>query len=202
MLRVGFEVGGNILNQVWILASSLQHHIQRIYEREFKNSFVIGLQLRFGDKSFGTYPANLYLNEMSDTLRFIECAQKIEASQTNLTNHFKWFITSDSQIELNKLLKAYPNRAFSLDEQIGRLEHSHSNPRALIEVELLSKCNELIVTGGSTYGWIAAMKMLKMPYYINGYEEAASKTCMRAKLSEPPKRPCNYGNVCEGHAVF
>ena len=81
MLRVGFEVSGNILNQVWILASSLQHHIQRIYEREFNNSFVIGLQLRFGDKSFGTYPANLYLNEMSDTLRFIECAQKIEPFQ-------------------------------------------------------------------------------------------------------------------------
>lgn len=202
ILRVGFEVGGNILNQAWILAWDIQREINLIYEREFKNTFVIGLQLRFGDRSFGVIKDGFFLNETQDIQKFINCAQQIESSQSNI-NHFKWFIASDSQIELNKILKKYPNRAFALDNNFGRLEHSNSNRRSLIEVELLSKCNELILTGGSTFGWVAAMKMLKMPFYVNGYEGGETmKTCVRAKLSEPPKRPCNYGKMCEGHAVF
>ena len=59
-----------------------------------------------------------------------------------------------------------------------------SQHRAILDVKLLSLCNELIVTGGSTFGWVASMKSLKLPMYINGQNRM--NKCLRASLSDPP----------------
>jgi hypothetical protein len=54
----------------------------------------------------------------------------------------------------------------------------------MLDVELLSLCDELIVTGPSTFGWVAAMKSLKLPLFINGHNR--TEKCLRSKLSDPP----------------
>ena len=62
--------------------------------------------------------------------------------------------------------------------------------RAIVDVELLSKCNEMIITGASTYGMVAAMKSLRMPLYVNG-NGFDMKKCARLNLGTPP---AVYGN--------
>ena len=54
----------------------------------------------------------------------------------------------------------------------GTIKHvaddSHGYERTLVDIDLLSKCDEMIHTGGSTFGFIAAMKSFKLPYFIDG----------------------------------
>jgi hypothetical protein len=101
-------------------------------------------------------------------------------------NSFKWFIASDSQDEINGILKIYPNKTFTTNEYtLGHIVSSQQSfNRAILDVELLSLCNELIVTGASTFGWVAAMKSLKLPLYINGQNRM--DRCLRSSLSDPP----------------
>ena len=77
------------------------------------------------------------------------------------------FINIDSKDVITRLIGEYPDKIISTDGHIGHVENDHeAYETSIMDVELLSKCNE--ITGDSTYGWVAAMKMLKLPYYING----------------------------------
>ena len=51
---------------------------------------------------------------------------------------------------------------------------------------MLSRCNEMIVTGGSSFGFIAAMRAKRLPYHFD-YKENMTE-CKRATLSHPPSR--------------
>ena len=179
IFKVGFEVGGNLLNRFWRPIKSIMNDVKRFKEKYFQNYFVIGFQLRFH-----------YLNK-NDTNKFISCALEIERkylfeNSFPKVNSFKWFIASDSQEEINGILKMYPNRTFTTNEYtLGHIVHNQQSIyRAILDVELLSICNELIVTGGSTFGWVAAMKSLKLPMYINGQNRMDK--CLRSSLSDPP----------------
>ena len=68
--------------------------------------------------------------------------------------------------------------------------------KAIIDVELLSRCDELIITGGSTFGFIAGMKSLKMPYYVNGFDNDM-KSCRRNSLGFR-----NFSKTPDNVAVF
>jgi len=194
IFQVGFEVGGNLLNRFWRPNEAILKQIHFFVDKYFKNNFVIGLQLRYGDGN----PNQIYLNEKNDTdtIKFIKCARDIEREYTlrnEMTNNqsFKWFIASDSARHIDSILKKYP-KSFTSN---GTLKHvaydSDGYTRTIIDVELLSRCNELIITGGSTFGWIAAMKMQKMPFFINGFSQM--EKCLRANLSNKlPKTPTNY----------
>ncbi len=179
LFKIGYEVGGNLLNRVWRPNKLVRDDVKRFYEKYFQNNFVIGFQLRYA-----------YLHQQ-DTKTFIKCALDIEnkylAENKSLTiSSFKWFIASDSQNEINEILKTYPNKTFTTSEYT--LAHTvlsqEGYHRAMLDVELLSRCNEIIVTGGSTFGWVSAMKSLRLPLYINGPNRM--DTCLRTRLSDPP----------------
>jgi hypothetical protein len=180
IFKVGFEVGGNLLNRFWRPNKSIQKDVEIFFEKYFRNNFVIGFQLRYH-----------YLNK-NDTKKFIHCAHDIEKkylskkSKSTKIISFKWFIASDSQNEINNLLKINSNKTFTTNQySLGHIAHDkQSFYRAMLDVELLSLCNEIIVTGGSTFGWVAAMKSLKLPLFINGQNRMDK--CLRSKLSEPP----------------
>jgi hypothetical protein len=194
VFQVGFEVGGNLLNRFWCPNEAILKQIDFFMDKYFKNNFVIGLQLRYGDGN----PNQIYLNEKNetDTIKFIKCARDIEREyilRNEMKNNqsFKWFIASDSAVHIDSILKNYPT-SFTSN---GTLKHvaydSDGYMRTIIDVELLSRCNELIITGGSTFGWIAAMKMQKMPFFINGFSQM--EKCLRANLGDKlPKTPTNY----------
>ena len=128
-----------------------------------------------------------------DVLKFIDCVKQIEKefllrNKSLNENSFKWFITGDSQDNLNKILAMYPNKTFSTNEyHIGHVDEDKKGYlRTILDIELLSLCNELVITGGSTYGWIAAMKMLKLPFYVNGKDSSMEK-CLKHNFSHPSR---------------
>ena len=190
VFRVGFEVGGNLLNKVWTPIPSIMKDINYYLDKEFRGHFVIGIQLRYGD------PGNPYLHVLNDTRKFINCALDIEKvyAKQNITR-FKWFIASDSEKNSQALFLAkYPNKTFTTSGVLTHVAHNSSGyRRTILDVELLSRCNESIITGGSTFGWISSMKRLQTAFYINGF--STMKKCLRAEFSQPPK-------TSTGSAVF
>ena len=188
LFRVGFEVGGNILNKIWKPNEDIQKEIDFYLKKEFQSNYMIGIQLRYGRKEDA-----IFLNGSADTIKFIECALQIEKDyyhtwENTSRKTVKWFIASDSEKNLNTILAKYPNKAFSSKGKVAHIAYySEGYRRTIMDIELLSKCDELIITGGSTYGFIASMKMLKLPYFINGY--SSMESCSRTLLSKPPVRP-------------
>ena len=188
VLDVAFEIGGNILNRIWRPNKDIQKEINGYMDKWFKTNYVIGLQMRASDSN--------YIDETIDYFKFINCALEIEREYILGTNQvntsFKWFIATDSDKIRRIMFSHYGNKSFTSN---GTLDHSNGGSRegfrrTVLDVELLSRCNEIIVTGGSTFGWMAAMKMLKMPYYINGIRETMVK-CSRADLGHLPVNPGN-----------
>jgi hypothetical protein len=145
----------------------------------FKNNFVIGIQMKVGDSD--------YIDESNDYLKFINCASEIEndyilkIKKTDVS--FKWFIATDSDKIRNLIFEHYKEKSFTSN---GTLDHTSLGlgdgfRRAVLDVELLSKCDEIIVTSGSTFGWLAAMKTLRMPYYVSGSSDKMVK-CTREDM--------------------
>lgn len=178
LFSVGYEVAGNLLNYFWIPRKDLIKKIDYYLNKEFKNSYVIGIQLRY-----------FYLNKLFDTTKFIDCALQIEnkykaliRKKINGKNKIKWFISSDSQSHIDEIFSVYGDRAFTN----GAFTHVFDDPvgydKAIIDIELLSRCDELIITGGSTFGFIASMKSLKLPFYVNG-KDLNMKHCVKHTLS-------------------
>jgi hypothetical protein len=52
--------------------------------------------------------------------------------------------------------------------------------RTVLDNELLSRCDELIITAGSTYGMIAALRSGRMPLFFSGMRGA--RQCERMSL--------------------
>ena len=132
-----------------------------------------------------------YLNSFHDIIKFISCANAIEQKNKFFNNKtVKWYISSDSDAYLNEILNYFPEKAFSSN---GTIDHIASNvngyEKAIIDIELLSYCNELITTGGSTFGFVASMKSLKIPFSIDGFSKR--KTCKKFSFGNPSKTPQN-----------
>ena len=179
LFRVGFEVGGTVLNKFWKPNSYIRDKVEFYVKNEFKENFVIGIQLRY-----------YYLNKLFDTIKFIDCALQIERehnlkSSLNKKKRFKWFISSDTQSFIDEIFLVYGNRSFTAN---GTITHIIDNPdgyeKAIVDMELLSRCDEIITTGGSTFGFVAAMKRGKLPYFVNG-KDSNMKSCLRYSLAYP-----------------
>jgi hypothetical protein len=173
ILRVGFEVGGNILNKLWLPSQSLTNQIDRFVREFFEGKFIIGIHLRFQ-----------YIKDPVDTHKMVECALGLEKNLTTKNKRVKWFVVSDSQLVLNRLADKYPGKIVLSSGKIGHVfKDVGAYSRAIMDVELLSRCDELVLTGRSTFGFVAAMKKLKMPYYLNGPEKM--DRCDKMRLSRP-----------------
>jgi hypothetical protein len=147
ILDIGYQVGGNLLNRMWIPKRDLLDLINSYYINHFFGNYVIGIQIR-----------EYYIHENIDLNTFIDCALMIEENvKTSLKYNvkFKWFITSDSKSIIDKLISNHKMNKIIVvaNGTIGHVElDKNAYQRALIDNELLSKCNEIIITGGSTFG--------------------------------------------------
>jgi hypothetical protein len=132
---------------------------------------------------------NLYLikryhyADWVDTDTFIQCALSIEKSV--FRKSVRWFITSDNEGFLNRLKSNYssPKTIFTKGRIVHVARSSAGYYRTLLDLELLSKCDEVIITGGSTYGFLSALKRGKYPLFVNG--GARSNKCERFSFSNP-----------------
>ena len=174
LFMIGFEVGANLLNKIVIPKPKIQAIVKDFVKKEFVNRYVIGIQLR-----------TFYLDVERDSLRFINCALQIEneylSANKNNAKPVKWYVSSDSEDLLNKLVALYPDKVLAAK---GAILHVATSPegyfRTLVDVDLLSKCDEMINTGGSTFGFVAAMKSFRVPYFIDGKKPI--NKCSRTRL--------------------
>ena len=150
ILQVSFEVGGNLLNKMWKPKEQLMNKINYYVDNVFKGYFVIGIQLR----------TLYFFIHLSLRNSFINCSLEIEANISKTYPNFnskykgfKWFVTSDKSNEIDRLKQEFPNKIIVGEGQVGHVEANvDSYQRTILDFELLSRCNELILTGGSTFG--------------------------------------------------
>ena len=162
LFRIGFEVGANLLNKIVIPKPKIQEVVKEYVKKYFVENYVIGIQLR-----------KYYLDVEKDSVRFINCAFQIEneylRAYKEKAKPVKWFISTDSEELLNKIVSLYPDKTLIGKGSIVHVgSNSHGYERVLIDIDLLSKCDEMIHTGGSTFGFVAAMKSFKVPYFVDG----------------------------------
>ncbi len=134
---------------MWIPKDKIMNKVNYYVNNLFKNYFMIGIQLRYH-----------FLSDHNDTIKFLNCSFEIEANLSKTIPNFnskykgvKWFVTSDSEKVIERLKREYPKKIIVGEGAIGHIE-SNSNfyHRTILDVELLSRCDELVLTGGSTYG--------------------------------------------------
>ena len=181
LFMIGFEVGANLLNKIVIPKPRIQDIINDFVKRKFLDNYVIGIHLR-------TY----YLDVEKDSFRFISCAFQIEneylRAYKELYKPVKWFISSDSEDLIKKMVALYPEKTLYGNGTIKHVaDDSHGYDRTLIDIDLLSKCDEIIYTGGSTFGFVAAMKGFKVPYYVDGRKNES--ICLRTSLGTSSQLP-------------
>jgi len=181
LYSIGFEFGGHVLNNYWLLKPNLLAKIDSYARQNFNQNYVIGIQLRFE-----------FLNQ-SDIDAFVKCAYNLEATyKEHLGNQIvKWYISSDQSSFIQDLIKIYPGRILSGEGQIGHTAENQNNyERSLFDIELLSRCNETILTGGSTFGFISSIKSQKRPYYVEG--QRGTKDCKQLDFSAPARNPSGF----------
>lgn len=175
LFMIGFEVGANLLNKIIIPKAHIQEKINEIYKNEFSNSFVIGIQLR-----------TEFLDLEIDKLKFLNCALQIEneylTANKNNSKRVKWYLSSDSEALLRKIFALYPEKAIVGKGDILHVDNnSNGYFRTLVDSGLLSKCDELIHTGGSTFGYVSAMRSYRVPYNLDGKSQQIK--CFRTLFS-------------------
>jgi hypothetical protein len=191
LLRVGFEVGGSLLKRIWKFKPKMQAKIKNYLHRHFgANTFVIGIHLRFD-----------YL-DLTDIEKFTNCALEIEKELVaNDETKIKWFIATDSASVVDSISSMFRKKTIltttGVPNHIGikykLLPHLRTRniEKALLDIEILSHCDEIIATAGSTFSFLAAMKRQKLPFYVNGKRERL-KNCERMTLSQSSTTPNNF----------
>ncbi len=154
--------------------------INAILSTDFKNNYVIGFQIR-----------TFYLNINVDLNSFIECGLEIEKNRLSSSKVIKWCVSSDSEQTNQYLKQKYPEKIIFGEGLVGHIaEQNKGYSRAIIDVELLSKTDILITTGGSTFGFVSSIKSNRMNYVVN-----SGKKCHLMSMRKP-------GFTHSGDAVF
>lgn len=187
LLLIGVEFASHILNNYWHLKPNISEKVNTFVRDKFKSYFIIGLQIRIE-----------FLNE-NETESFVKCALSIEEAEKRnnvlgINQTFKWFVSTDSYYVIERFKRNYEDRIIYLEGPIGHVAFQPNvYEKTLMDVELLSRCNDTILTGGSTFGFIGTLKTRKLPYFIEGKQEKTE--CRLFKLFSPAVRP-------EGYALF
>jgi hypothetical protein len=184
LFQIGFEYAGSVLNKHWRLKRNLTDRIERFAERNFRNKFVIGLQIRSD-----------YIKTSEEIDVFVKCAKDIEKRHLNESagldkTSVKWYVSADNESLIQFFREKFPNRILS---GVGKIEHISNDPvgyeRAFFDIELLTKCNETILTGGSTFGFVASLKSQKRPFFVNGGVRFLKKECQILSFANPSVTP-------------
>ncbi|CAF0871454.1 unnamed protein product [Brachionus calyciflorus] len=175
LYAIGFEVAHNLLNKLWTLKSKFKYQIEKFQQDNFKNYFIIGIQLRSDYMKY------------RDLKLFIRCARYIEKIN-NATDRAKWFISTDMKNVFPILKKKFGDKVIEGRGKIGHITYDDNTMyRTVFDNEILSKSNEIIITGGSTFGFVASLRQGKMPYFVEGERQNEwNGACNRATFDKGP----------------
>jgi hypothetical protein len=187
LFDVGFSFAHNVLTNIWVPNEVIKAKINKYVEENFKNKYVIGLQMRFS-----------FMQKPHDLTKFLDCAieheKYVEEKLKIESKSIKWFIAGDHEGDVETIRKGYPERVITTWGRIVDVGFTNEGyERVIIDNELLSKCDELVITGGSTFGAVAAMRAGRMPLYLN--VELNNPNCSRMNFSGLPKRGTKTGQT-------
>ncbi len=122
-----------------------------------------------------------FLDSFHDVDKFVECAKQLEAKNSIKNRPIKWYLTSDSEIVINRAINFFKKEKRKIITGRGKIAHVEyimsGYERVIMDIELLSRCDELIVTGGSTFGFVASMKRGKFHYSVYSSKLVATNSC-------------------------
>ncbi|CAF0954740.1 unnamed protein product [Brachionus calyciflorus] len=178
LYSVGFEVGSNLMNKVWLLETNFKNYINKFYDENFKNFYVIGMQFRFE-----------YIDD-KDVFKFIDCANYL-VELNSVSRSVKWFITADKE-RVFDILKNNSGILIKGEGLLGHIFYDNENSysRSIMDNELLARSDEMIISGGSTFGFVSAMRKHLLPYYVEGRREkdiGSDKPCRRMTFNRGPR---------------
>jgi hypothetical protein len=181
VLQIGFEAGGNFLQNYWKPKEHVQDQTDYYVENYFKGHYVIGIQIRF---QFLGYNQKAYIWKAN---WFLFCASQIEERHPDPNMSVRWLILDDVESVFNQIYATYSHKIIVVNGTRGNIaETAEEKKRAvymktILDNELLSRCDEMIVTDGSSFGFLSAMRKKSIPHVIT----RTSPKCQRAKLSTP-----------------
>jgi hypothetical protein len=184
LFLIGFEFAGNVLNKYWFLSEKYANKVKNLINDKFKGNYMIGMQLRFE-----------FLNK-DDVNSFLSCARMIERENEKIIGNrtVKWFVSTDNAVFAEEIKANYTDKIVQAVGKIGHVVlNSDAYERSLLDIELLSQCDEVILTGGSTFGFMSSLKKQKRPYFVEG--KNLIDECKIFKFFAPSRTP-------RGHAVF
>ena len=182
VFAVGYQTAHTLLNKHWLAKADLRRRIELAHEQHFRDAFVIGVQVR----------QDFFEND--DMQVMMECALGVErrARQRDDSNSsssspikIKWYVATDEAYVKRQISERYPGRVIFHEQDVLHRPRDHSES-IIFDIELLSRAHELILTGGSTFGFTAAIKAARMPLYVNTRQNATR--CLRMSLASLPAR--------------
>jgi hypothetical protein len=185
LYRTGYELAHSILTTFWTPVAGIQEQVDAFVAAHFRGYFVIGLQLRY------------FFIWWNDTETFVQCAERIEASvvrgrrgrRADTELPVRWFVLSDDDEKLQRVKSMYPGKVIHAEGLIAHVseESADGYSRAMLDLELLARCDEMVLTGGSTFGFAGSLRSGRYPWFVNGRQEAknATRECQKFRFSEP-----------------
>jgi hypothetical protein len=178
--RAGFEISHNIMNTFWRLKPDLEKEIQSFVDKHFNGFFVIGIQIRI------RYAGRENLH------KFIDCASEVEQGITAKQKRVKWFVASDSLGFLNLIKRNHSEKVLHANGIIKHvvLDGDDGYRRVLLDTELLARCDELILTAGSTFGFTSSIRSGRYPLFVNSRNP--NSVCEKFAFSYESNNPIVY----------
>lgn len=185
---IGFEFAGTFLNHYWFPKKHMLEKVEEFVEKFLRDNYVIGMQFRFH-----------YLNETDDVDIFVKCAKKIEKRNAAIIGNkkVKWFVVTDKPEFIDRFADKFGDNTVISTADYGHFGFSTWDPdayqRVVLDLEVLARCDEMILTGGSTFGFMAAIKKQYSPYIVEGLRN--SQKCDKFTFHHP-------GRTQNGHGIF
>ena len=149
-------VGGELLRRFWHTQPTLTNVIKYYTDTYFEGNMVIGFQLHY----------DTTLGDLNDTQELFKCAQDIERLLAAPFDNVKWFVTSNSPKMLDNLDLVSNERIFMSEKHIDMYEGDPFS-KSILDMELLSRCDHIIVARPTSFGILASMKAKQLPYVVN-----------------------------------
>lgn len=126
-------------------------------------------KLYFGNYTLGLQIRRVGINKLNSTQEdlFIHCAAQVEESMEFLPSFkVRWFLATDNY-KTRKRLKSMFGEKLIFQEAVIARNDTESVIAGLIDMWLLSECEDIMVSAASTYGKIAFGLKGKPPRFVN-----------------------------------
>ena len=122
---------------------------------------LIGFQIRMGSGGSDFADSHTFL-KMDSLQKFIDFAEAYRIQRGIEPSRVRWYVSTDSSKAERKLRELYPARVLSgSSHRRGHSQQKSANllefRRAVVDLNVLSRCEYLVLTNYSSFGMIARM---------------------------------------------